>query len=322
MTARCARALSLATTGVLLVALSACGDDSATHASVPPAGTTTQGLPLSRSRWWITEVTLDGNQLAAPSGRSVGGELRFLDHVDCTSKDAIECYTGTQMVGSDACNGVSRKVTIDTHDVTLGDEFGIGTLMACSGPLPDTLARFFRSSTLRYSIVGNQLSLATPSGDIVVTYRALTTPFGPANGEVVDDGSSNRSPFRLVWNQGLALEMRDDIWSNAGGAGVGADPGRVNAMRVDVGGRQYLFGIAPAATARATYQPYGGAVRTLTLHEVGDATSKVVGQFVDDDTNGWKLTAYDATGRVIHTLDWSPTSSSSTPESAQPPPTS
>jgi hypothetical protein len=311
----------------MLVALSACGTRGATNASVPAAttttaaGTTGRGLPLSHSRWWITEVTLDGNRLTAPSGRSLGGELRFLDHLDCTGKDATECYAGPQMVGDDACNGVSRKVTIDAHDLTLGDEFGIHTLMACSGPLPDTLDRFFRSSTLRYSIVGNQLSMATPSGDIVVTYQALTTPFGPTTAKVVVDGSTNRAPFRLVWNQGLTVEMRDDIWSTTGGASVGVDPGRVNAMRVDVGGRQYLFGIVPAATARATYQPYGGAVRTLTLHELGDATSKAVGQFVDDDTNGWKLTAYDAAGRVIHTLDWSPTSTSPSP-TPPPPPTS
>jgi len=212
-------------------------------------------------------------------------------------------------------------VTIDATEVHLDGDFGMHTLMACSGPFPDTLDELFRSPSLRFSIRDGHLRLTSPSGDIVVTYDALTASFGPANGVVVDDGSNHTPPYRLVWNQGLSLEMRDDVNSSTGGAGVGADPGRVNAMRVPVGDREYLFGMLPVGTARAVYEPRGGAARDVKVHDVAGTNSKVVGEFVDGRSNGWKLTAYDATGRVIHTLDWSPTPSSSMPAPA-PPPTS
>lgn len=288
------------------LALSSCGDD---QAGSPSANSSR--FALSTSRWWMTGVTRNGIAVTPTGGRTLGGELRFAEHVDCGRSDPIECYEGPQMVGSDACNGVSMKVTVDADTVQLGEGFGVHTAMACMGPLPDALAELFRSPSLRYSIVGNHLSLSSPGGDIVATYDALTTPFGPADGTVVDDGSGHAPPYRLVWNHGLSVQTsnenprgRFDVGTSAG---VGVDPGRVNAMRVPVGGRPYLFAVVPATTARAVYEPDGGTAHDVAVHNVGDPQSKVVGEFVDD-SNGWKLTAYDATGRVIHTLVWSPTS--------------
>ena len=118
---------------------------------------------------------------------------------------------------------------------------------------------------------------------------------------MVDDGELAAHAYRLVWDGEGGLELEVVDW---GGAGVGADPGRVNAMRQDVDGSSYLFGIVPATAARVVYEPAGGEPQELAIHDVGDSENAVVGQLVDADPATWDLVAYDTAGNEIHRLQW------------------
>lgn len=199
-------------------------------------------------------------------------------------------------MGSDACNGVSRKMTVVGDTVKLGENFGAHTAMACAGPLPTLLQRFFASDELR---------LAT--GTAVLTYRALDTTFGPTSSLIVDHGESGAQSYRLVWeNGGLSFQTVDTSTGagGRGGAGVGAEPGKINAMRSAVDGKAYLFGIIPATAARVVYEPTGGAPEELAIHDVRDDRYAAIGQFVDASPAKWQVVAYDSAGTELDRLRW------------------
>jgi hypothetical protein len=109
-----------------------------------------------------------------------------------------------------------------------------------------------------------------------------------------------------VWDGGgLTIEMTEPGGGyRPGVASVGTDPGRVNAMRITVQGREYMFGIVPAAATRVVYEPEGGEADDIEVRDVGDDEVAVLGQFVEATPEAWDLVAYDASGRELNRLSW------------------
>lgn len=237
--------------------------------------------PLMDTRWALVSAERAGASVETQAGQPIG--LRFM-----TAEPT--------MFASDACNGVSREYQVEGDTVVLGDRVGGTRAMACSGPLVTLLGDVFGADLLRYVIDGDQLEVRAHGVDGVMTYRAVDGVFAPTGGTVVDRGEVSDAQYRLLWEAGgLSMEVGDAttaMW--AGGGGLGDDPGRINADRRSVRGKDYVYGIVPAAAVRVVYEPMSGAAQELEVHQVGSKTSAVVGQFVDRGAAEWMLTAYDA----------------------------
>jgi hypothetical protein len=281
------------------VAVASAGDDDPTAADASP---------LLDTRWWLVRATDGATEVAVPTGgtKYLGLELR--SSADCDAAHEAEglCASGPQLVGSDACNGVSREVAVEGDTVRLGDGFGVHTAMACSDALHNLLADFFAADAFTYTVEAGALRLRSRPGDVVLTYQAMEGPFGPTDSTIVDEGESGAGAYRLVWEGGgLTLQMAaGSEGGNAGTSGVGSDPGRVNAMRTPVQDGEYMFGIVPATATRVVYEPEGGTPEELEVRDVGDDAFAVVGQFVEAAPDRWELVAYAADGAELHRLRW------------------
>ena len=291
----------VAVVGVLIAIVFAATRPDADQQVASGNDTTANGpRPLLDTHWWLTSATDGGESEPIPTTGTPDFALRFLDGGSCEGIDA-GCYDGPRMEGSDACNGVTRKTAIEGNTISLGEDYGAHTAMACPGGLPDVMAKLFGSDEITYSIDGDELVLRSADGEVVLTYEAIDSPFGPTDSPVVDEGQLGEHAYRLVW-QGSGLDFEATEW---GRAGVGTDPGRINAMRDDIDGQHsYLFGIVPGTAARVVYEPTGGDPQEIEIYDVGDAQFAVIGEAVDARPDTWNLVAYDAAGNEIDRLRW------------------
>jgi hypothetical protein len=266
-------------------------------ATSPSTPTGSEMRSLVGTKWWLASAIDAGEPLAVPTTGTPDLGLRFAETVG-----------GLNAVGSDACNGFKRAVTVRADQIEIGDQIGPTTLMACTGGLARLLQTFYRPGEIKYRIDGNHLELVSGDGAAELIYVAIDTPFGPTASPVVDHGISETGAYRLVWDDSGGVEYEttdlDSSPGTTGGAGVGADPGRVNAMLAAFEDRPYLFGILPADTVRVVYEPSGGSPEELTVHDVGDPNFLVIGGFVTAASPSWEVTAYDMAGHEIHRLRW------------------
>lgn len=250
--------------------------------------------------WWLTEIRADGEPVDLDGLSPV--HWQFV-------KDGCErlglpedCGGGDMVQGFDGCNSFSRVVEVDGRTLQWGD-YGYSTDVACSGKLADAMRGVGGSNELAVGVIADQLRVRDDRHELV--FDRHEDPLGPAPGRVIEEGQVDEVAYRLMWS-GRSLELEQDDTADPvfgpGQAGVGAGPGRVNAMRAQIGQREYLFGIVPAEASRVEYDSGGQSV-DLPILDVGDPDYQAVGGFVEGPST-WTVTAYAEDGAEIHRLRW------------------
>lgn len=288
-------------------------DSSAAPSTTPSLGdptassTTTREsdapLDLAGPVWWLRDVLVDGSQPSDLADLSLDrAYIQFVEDLPCD-----DCPDGTKMVGNDACNSFARAVTVEPGVVTAGP-WGESTLVGCSGPFYDAVGEVLWGDSFEYAVSGDALHLTSSSGSVELILRTDSAPLGPASAEPIRKGQVGDAEFRVTWtNGGLGLEWRDrsNQAFQPSTAGVGANPdGTTNAMRVDVGGEQFLLGVVPADAERAEYLPSGGQPVELSLIDVSDPASRVIAEVVPGSADRWSIITYGRDGSEINRFNW------------------
>ncbi|MER5885970.1 META domain-containing protein [Streptomyces sp. NPDC001941] len=148
-----------AVTAVALLALTACGTESA---SGPKAGdSVAEDAPVTGLHWTVESVTAGGRRTAAPAGA----------HVEIDTKGGAR--------GSYGCNHFQATAAVSGDTVTVKP--GVSTQMACEQKVQDFETAFKHALTgkLTAKVTDDRLTLTTASGDAV----ALTAePDAPLTG--------------------------------------------------------------------------------------------------------------------------------------------
>jgi hypothetical protein len=211
------------------------------------------------------------------------------------------------MVGNDACNSFARAVTVAPSVVTTGP-WGYSTDVGCDGPVYDAIGEVLSGDSFDYAISGDALHLTSSSGSVELILRTDTAPLGPASAEPILEGQVGDGAFRVTWTKGgLELEWSDrsDQAFFPSSAGIGANPdGTTNAMRVEVGGEQFLLGVVPADAERAEYVPSGGQPVELLLIDVSNPAARVISEVVPDNSERWSIISYGSDGSEVSRFNW------------------
>lgn len=260
------------------------------------------GRDLVGARWWLIRAEQDGAPLDLGGVQDIG--LHLSDEL-CDTDGSSRCRPSGPIVwASNSCNGFRGPYELPSPGtIELGSP-GPSEQMGCAGPLVDAMRAVYLEGTVRYEVEGELLKVRR--NGVVLTYEASDGPFAPTQGLVVDEGTSSGESHRLVWEGAyLAFQTADTDQEIAiGGTRLGEDPGRINPSRSTVGGRPYVLAIVPAASKRIVYEPVGGTPQEVSIHDVGSATSTVVGSFVDAAPDTWELVAYDVNGTELQRYHW------------------
>ena len=267
----------------------------ATGCASPANGTPAAGgdVPLKRTEWRLVERTTGGRTVPVGVGSTlwIDDDGRFVAAV---------------------CNNVNGRLAVDGTEIDFRAGQRISTDMMCHGE-PREVEQAFHAvagSDVAWEVDGTRLTLRAPGGDSLV-YEARDNDAYPADVAVtLFEGERDGARYRLGAAGGagaeqLVLQLRPaagELWQSPSVAAPSpGEPAMWMVQSAVVGSARYVFGFAPAGTARVGHRATGDAPEVaLTVgKDVPGWPWAAFGGFVGDHSGSSVITAYGADGRVL-----------------------
>lgn len=305
-----------ATTFGLAIAVAACGSTSSGSTSpssdaaspdlaasgaaisetAPTTSTEMVGAAVVGPVWWLTEITLDDNDVTVTGGELTATHVQFVADFDC---DGRGCPTPITMVGYDACNQFWQSVTVDDDTVTPGRD-GATEDAGCAEGAPAAISELLNSA-FTYELAAEELIISSTSDVSSLVFRTDDDPLGPSPLDVLIAGQVDSYSYRLAWEGGGGgLFEWDDLAETAfrrNVIGTGIDETQpIDAVVMPFA--PVVFGTVAPDVARLTITSSGAQPADVSLVDAPDGTGQVFVQPIDDPTATEPLviTAYDIEG--------------------------